>query len=197
MRYDAEHKQRTRDAVLKAAARAIREHGPQGVGVAAVMSAAGLTHGGFYAHFASRDDLIAAGVDRMFEEGRALIARTGEGLSPAQGMAAYLDAYLSTRHRDTRSSGCPLPYLSADAPRLTPAARQRYADGVASLTAALAARLEALGRADAETEASSVLSEMVGALALARAEPDRERSDLILSRSRDALKRRLNLEAQS
>jgi TetR/AcrR family transcriptional repressor of nem operon len=195
MRYDAEHKDETRKRVLKAAARAIREEGPFKVGVAAVMSRAGLTHGGFYAHFASREDMVAEGVGRMFEEARQSVDREiRPGRSPAEALAAYIDFYLSAEHRDTRTAGCPLPFLAADAPRLPDAARERYARGVAHLTERLADRLAALGRSDATDEARSMLAEMVGALSLARADPEPERSDAILATSRAALKARFNLE---
>ncbi len=195
MRYDADHKQKTRERVLKAAAKAIRAEGPHKIGVAAVMAEAGLTHGGFYAHFESKDVFVAAAVGQMFAEGRAKLDRSMEGRSPAQGLATYLGFYLSAAHRDTRTSGCPLPFLSADAPRLAAPSREQFAQGVADLTARLAQVLTQLGRPDAEEAAGSMLSEMVGAVSLARAEPDLARSDAILARTRVSLTRRLGLEA--
>jgi TetR/AcrR family transcriptional repressor of nem operon len=87
-----------------------------------------------------------------------------------------------------------MPALAADLPRLCPAAQESFASGVRRLTAALAGRLGELGRADADDLASSMVAEMVGALSLARAEPDPGRSDLMLERSRRILKQRLNLE---
>jgi TetR/AcrR family transcriptional repressor of nem operon len=195
MRYDADHKQKTRERVLKAAAKAIRAEGPHRIGVAAVMAEAGLTHGGFYAHFASKDDFVAAAVGQMFVEGRAKLDRAMEGRSPAQGLAIYLDFYLSAAHRDTRTSGCPLPFLSADAPRLAAPSREQFAQGVAALTDRLAQVLAEMGRPDAEETGGSMLSEMVGAVSLARAEPDRARSNAILARTRASLTRRLGLEA--
>ncbi|KRA59263.1 TetR family transcriptional regulator [Caulobacter sp. Root655] len=194
MRYDADHKQQTRERVLKAAAKALRAEGPHRIGVAAVMAEAGLTHGGFYAHFKSKDDFIAAAVGQMFVESRGRLDRAVEGRTPAEGLRAYLDFYLSAAHRDTRTAGCPLPFLSADAPRLAAPSRERFAQGVANLTDRLAQVLAELGRADAEEAAGSMLSEMVGAVALARAEPDPARSDAILARTRAALQRRLGLE---
>ncbi|MDB5457941.1 MAG: TetR family transcriptional regulator, partial [Caulobacter sp.] len=143
----------------------------------------------------SRDDLITAGVGQMFKEGQVRLARAVEGRGPRDGLIAYVDFYLSAAHRDTSQAGCPLPFLSADATRLPDEARAQYARGVAGLTAAIAQRLAALDIADPEGQASSMLAEMVGAVALARAEPDPERSDLILTRSRQAVKRRLGLEA--
>ena len=194
MRYDAEHKERTREKVLRAAAKAIRAEGPHRIGVAQVMAKAGLTHGGFYAHFASKDELVAASIGQMFKDSAGRFAAETEGVSPAEGLAHYVDFYLSPTHRDSRGSGCPLPYLSADAPRLTPAGREAFAAGVDRLRGRLAAKLELLGVADAPAEASSMLSELVGALSLARAEPDPTKSDAILADSRLAIKTRFHLE---
>jgi TetR/AcrR family transcriptional repressor of nem operon len=194
MRYDAEHKQKTRERVLKAAAKAIRTDGPHQVGVAGVMAQAGLTHGGFYAHFKSKDELVAAAIGQMFEDGAARIARVSEGETAAQTLIGYIDFYLSPGHRDARSSGCPLPFLAADAPRLAEPARERFARGAEGLERRMAQRIAALDNGHSPDEAGSVLAELVGALSLARAEPDPERSDMILMRSKTALKRRLGLE---
>lgn len=192
MRYDAEHKQKTREKVLKAATREIRAVGAHRLGVAGVMAKAGLTHGGFYAHFQSKDDLIAAIIDRMFEAGRARLKGLPADLTPAQALDAYIDFYLSAAHRDA-SSGCPIPLIAADLPRLARPVREHFAAGVATLTAHLAERLASLGRESAESEARSMLSEMVGSIALARAEPDPQRSDRILEASRSTLKARFGL----
>ena len=192
MRYDAAHKAETRARVVQAAARAIRAHGPFKAAVAAIMADAGLTHGGFYAHFRSKDDLLAAAVLRMFEDGRRSLERgTGEPAASTT-LGAYIDAYLSERHRDARGSGCPLPVLAADAPRLPNAVRAAYGQGVSDLTARLSRRLAALGRPDPDVDARRLLSEMVGALSLARADPDRQRSAAILTASREALKARFS-----
>jgi len=198
MRYDGDHKQKTRERVLKEAAKAIRADGPHRIAVAGVMAKAGLTHGGFYAHFGSKDDLIAAAIDTMFGEAKTRFGRDGVGSGAAGGPEAklirYIDFYLSAEHRDARTTGCPLPALAADLPRLAPASQARYGQGVAALTALISDALEALGRAEPQSLASSVLSEMVGALSLARAVADAGQSDRILDASRTALKRRLGLE---
>jgi TetR/AcrR family transcriptional repressor of nem operon len=195
MRYDAEHKQRSRERVIAEAAKAIRSEGPQAISVAGVMGAAGLTHGAFYAHFESRDDLLLAGIDRMFEEGRArLQADTKEGGSPKAALASYIGFYLSRSHRDSRTSGCPLPFLAAEAPRLNAAMRERYAQGVQNLSGTIAGLLRGMDYPEPDTAAASVLAEMVGAVSLARAEPDPDRSYAILTASRASLKERLGLE---
>jgi TetR/AcrR family transcriptional repressor of nem operon len=195
MRYEPDHKDQTRQKILKAAARAVRAEGPHKVAVAKVMARAGLTVGGFYAHFASKDDLIAAAIDEMFAEAKSRqLLETGER-PPAEAIGAYIDFYLSPTHRDARATGCPMPSLAADLPRLTDKARERFAAGVQELRSRLAEKLSALGHDDAEAEASSVVAELVGAVSLARAEPDPAASDAILARSKTSLKRRLNLES--
>jgi TetR/AcrR family transcriptional repressor of nem operon len=199
MRYDSDHKQKTRERVLKEAAKAIRAEGPHRIAVAGVMAKAGLTHGGFYAHFESKDDLVAAAIDTMFGEARARFNRgtpvSGAVETPKAKLISYIDFYLSAGHRDARTTGCPLPALAADLPRLAPASRERYGQGVVALTALIADALQALGRAEPLALAGSALSEMVGALSLARAVADPVQSDFILDASRTALKRRLGLEA--
>ena len=193
MRYDKDHKQQTRGKVLDAAARTIRASGPDRIGVASVMAEAGLTHGGFYAHFSSKDDLVIAAIGHMFEQSAARLRRETEGRGPVEGLAAYVDFYLSARHRDARASGCPIAALASDLPRLTDPARAIFADGLRRLTAALGERISALGRLDADAEARSLVAELVGALSLARIEPDRKQSDAILSASRRLVKERLGL----
>ncbi len=197
VRYDSEHKQRTQERVLAAAGQAIRSDGPLLIGVADVMARAGLTHGGFYAHFRSKDDLIAAAIERMFAESRAMLAALGGNPDPAAALVGYIDRYLSARHRDSRIAGCPLPFLSADAPRLPDPARACFGAGLAALTGDLAALLREVGLSEPDLEARSMLAELVGALSLARSEPDRDRSDSILAASRRLLKRRLDLEEPS
>jgi TetR/AcrR family transcriptional repressor of nem operon len=198
MRYDGDHKQKTRERVLKEAAKAIRAEGPHRIAVAGVMAKAGLTHGGFYAHFESKDDLVAAAIDTMFGEARNRFGRetaeAGGPDSPQDKLIRYIDFYLSRGHRDARTTGCPLPALAADLPRMAPASRERYGQGVAALTSLIAESLKMLGRSDAQALAGSALAEMVGALSLSRAVADPDQSDLILDASRTALKRRLGLE---
>ena len=197
MRYPPDHKLQTRKALLEAAAQALRRDGPHRLGVARVMAEAGLTHGGFYAHFPSRDALIAAGIRQMFEESRDRLPATSPDRSAAENLVRFIDHYLSTSHRDAHSSGCPLPYLANDAPRLSAAARLQFARGVQGLTDSLAALLEGIGQPQPEAEAASALSEMVGALTLARAEPDAARSSRILEISRSRLLQRFGLEFRS
>lgn len=194
MRYDETHKQRTRAKVLDAAARAIRTAGPDRVGVARVMADAGLTHGGFYAHFASKDELVADAIAHMFAQAHARLRDRTAGLGPAQALVAYISFYLSKAHRDACASGCPIAALASDLPRLPAAARRNFSHGVNALSDSITAQLQALGREDAETLARSIVAELVGALSIARIEPDAARSNAILVASRQAVISRLGLE---
>lgn len=194
MRYDAERKARTRATVLAEAGRALRAEGPQNMGVAGVMARAGLTHGGFYAHFGSKEALVAEAVTETFRDGAKLFERAVRGREPGAALTRYIDLYLSPAHRDAPESGCPLPSLAGELARLGPDARAQFAAGVDRLTERLRGLLEGAGVIDAGEQASSVLAEMVGALSLARAVADPEQSDAILSRSRAALRRRFGLE---
>jgi TetR/AcrR family transcriptional repressor of nem operon len=193
MRYDAEHKERTRALLLKEAARAIRAKGPQRIGVAAIMAKAGLTHGGFYAHFTSKDELVAEAVGAMFTDSGTRLQKMLSELPPDEALAAYADFYLSPRHRDDRGRGCPIPALSADVPHLSPAARRAFGDGIAQLGNILADLLRRMNHPQPVQAASSLLSELSGALALARCLGSGEQSDALLAASRAALAQRFGL----
>jgi TetR/AcrR family transcriptional regulator, transcriptional repressor for nem operon len=194
MRYDAEHKQRTHDKVIKAAANAIRAKGPDKIGVAEIMSQVGLTHGGFYAHFASKEELITAAIDQMFNESRARLIRETEERAPLDALNAYLDFYLSPMHRDARRSGCPVAALASDSPRMSTKVRAVFAAGQQRLVDALGKLLRDIGHTSTKEKAQSMYAEMLGALTLARMEADTTRSDAILRGSRTAIKQRFGLE---
>jgi TetR/AcrR family transcriptional repressor of nem operon len=193
MRYDAEHKQRTRQKVLSEAAAAIREHGPGGIGVADLMAKAGLTHGGFYAHFKSKDALVAEAVSEMFDERFEIFLAATEGRAPADGLARFIDAYLSLRHRDNVKSGCPVPSLAGDLARLPHAARKRFDAGIGRWLEAMAALLRAMKKPEPEALAASVLAELAGALALSRAVATSALSEKMLAASRTAIRQRIGL----
>lgn len=195
MRYDPEHRQRTREKVVRAAAVAIRKHGPDRIGVAGLMAKAGLTHGGFYAHFKSKDELVAEAISYMFDDRYAVFRKSMEEVEPAQGLAAYVDRYLTVRHRDEPEKGCPLPSLSGDLARMPTAARKRFEDGTRRLTDSIADALRAMKRPHPDALAASVLAEMVGAMAIARAVSNNERSQQILEATRDSIKARIGLGA--
>jgi TetR/AcrR family transcriptional repressor of nem operon len=186
-------KERTRDRILDEAAKAMRQHGSNGIGVAALMKRAGLTHGGFYAHFEDRDDLVAHAIDRMFRDSSHMLNRTLDQEDAAAGLRTLIDYYLSDEARLSVDRGCPLPGLSGEAGRMPAAARARFGQGVATFRAALERALALLGAAEPGGQAASVLAELVGAMALARAVGDDEQASTMLRASREQLKRRLGL----
>src|SRR2546421_2920570 len=110
-------KEETRERILRAAARAIRKHGYEGVGVADVMKDAGLTHGGFYAHFESRDALLAAAADQAGAESIDTLTRAIAAAKPGQELVALVDAYLSDRHVAAPEQGCVIAAAGSEVPR--------------------------------------------------------------------------------
>src|SRR4029453_9649320 len=114
MRYSKEHKQETHARIVKKASGRLREKGGHGIGLADLMKEAGLTHGGFYAHFDSREALVieafAYAMDRSIEHWR----KTAEGTVPEKRFATIVDSYLSTTHRDDPGRGCAVPTLAAE-----------------------------------------------------------------------------------
>lgn len=182
-------KMQTRQRILDEAARVMRETGTEGIGVAALMKRVGLTHGGFYAHFASREELVEEVLKHMFAESDTFRPENAV-TQPAQQLADFIDSYLSEAHRNAPAQGCPLAALVSEMAHLPQPTRQIFAQGFTTLHADLTQILRALKLPEAESLASSLLAEMVGALALARACPDAERASQMLQRSRDALKQR-------
>src|SRR5262245_12988604 len=194
MRYDRNHKERTRARVVAEAAAALRSKGAERVGVAGIMARAGLTHGGFYAHFKSKDDLIAQAITHMFDATYARFVAHTEGRAPAEALSAYIDAYLAASHRVDRANGCPIAALSGDLPNLPELARDRFTDGTERLVAGFGKLVSKLGAKDAEPLAWSVVAEMSGALALSRTVSDPKTAAQILRNSRAMVRLRLGLD---
>lgn len=179
----------TRRAILAVAARIIRERGPERIGVAEVMREAGLTHGGFYAHFASRDALVAEAIRSMFEGGRQKFMTRVGAKTGAEALKTWIDSYVSRDHRDNPGGGCAMAALVSDVARLEPAARAAFDEGIRGIAGRLSTHLP-IG-ADEQT-VHSLMAEMAGAVALARAISDPQLSDRILKTSRAALKARID-----
>lgn len=192
MRYSTGHKAETRERVLKEAAKEIRAKGPDNVAVSGIMARAGLTHGGFYAHFPSKDALVKEAIGTMFADARARSDKIDIDGDPRIVLRAYVDFYLSRAHRDGRDRGCPLPTLSGDFARSQPATRERFGKGVEAIAARLAIPLARLGYDDAESRA--LLAQLVGGVALARAVGDAALSDKLLADTHSSIVARYGLE---
>ena len=176
-------KAKSRDRILTAAARQIREGGLESVSIGELMKAAQLTHGAFYAHFGSRADLLAAALDRALEQG-AERSRAAAGARD-KGMQPIVHSYLSTAHRDNVGDGCAVAALAGDAARADEPIRAIMRDKMAAYIDSTAERLG--GGPQARGEAIAAWSTMVGALALSRLFAGEELSDEILRDAREAI----------
>jgi len=195
MRYSETHKDETHERLLKIAGRALREKGPGGVVVADVMKQAGLTHGGFYAHFKSKDALLIEALQGVFAHSKQKFLAATEGMPPRHALAAYIDFYVSVRHRDNPTNGCPVTALNSDLPRQSKAFRKAFDDGAKLLVAGLEARIRDAGlEDDVHALAASILSAMAGAVAISRAISDRSLSDQMLETARESIKQRLGVD---
>jgi AcrR family transcriptional regulator len=182
----AGRKQLTHDRILDTAAAVLRGAGFQGVGVADIMKRAGLTHGGFYAHFPSRDALLAEALARAGQDSRSrmqgsLEAAQDKGVSPVRGL---VESYLSERHLKSPESGCPVAALLSEIPRQAEPVR---AAGAARVESLIAMAETALGPGQPEGAAAVLTSQLVGALQIARALGDNARGRRHLAQARQFL----------
>jgi TetR/AcrR family transcriptional repressor of nem operon len=190
MRYSDTHKQETRKKVVRAAAAAVRAKGPDGVSLAEIMAEAGLTHGGFYAHFPNKEALIAAAVEEAFGQSHRRFTRMTEGMAADEALTTFVDSYVSTEHRNHPQRGCPISTLANDLPRQGPMARSAFDTGVANLIGRLEAWLPQPDLAARRSLAISLVAEMAGAVALARAVSDEDLAEELLQASRARIKAR-------
>jgi TetR/AcrR family transcriptional regulator, transcriptional repressor for nem operon len=177
MRYGKDQKQATRQRILEAAGRRFKHDGIDGAGVAAVMSDAGLTNGAFYAHFASKEDLVA---NVLAHQLRAQRQSLDSRPANRAGLEAFVRSYLSPQHRDQSAEGCPCAALLDEIARRPAATRQIFTDELTAEIDDIASRLDPTDPEAARTDALTVFGLMVGTLQLARALTDRDLSDRLL-----------------
>jgi TetR/AcrR family transcriptional regulator, transcriptional repressor for nem operon len=187
MRYSKEHKQETHARIVKKASVRLREKGAHGVGVADLMKEAGLTHGGFYAHFDSREALVieafAYAMDRSTERWRKIVEQT----PPEQRLATIVDTYLTPAHRDDPGHGCAVPALSAEIARESVKTRKAFAGKLEQMIDMMADQIPDLPRKAARKQAAAALATMMGTLVLARVAGSGEFSEEILAAGREAV----------
>ena len=180
-------KQKTHERIVTLAAKRLREEGLEGIGVADLMKEAGLTVGGFYKHFASRDELVAEAVQVAVESWRRQLE--GMGIDPADvTLEQYADDYLSVRHRDHRGEGCAYAALTADIARSGDAVRAIGTEGIRKNIESMTARMPQPDAADARRNAIIASCLMTGAVGLARMVNDEELSNEILEAARSFVK---------
>jgi TetR/AcrR family transcriptional repressor of nem operon len=182
MRYGKDQKQATRQRIVEAAGRRFKQDGIDGAGVAAVMSDAGLTNGAFYAHFASKEDLVAHVLADQLRAQR----HSFDGQAPDRaGLEAFIRSYLSPEHRDQCADGCPSAALLDEIVRRPAATRQVFTDELMGVIEDIASSLDPTDVEAARTDALTLFGLMVGTLQLARALTDRDLSDQLLAQGVD------------
>ncbi len=186
MRYSKEHKQETHARIVKKASVRLREKGAHGIGVADLMKEAGLTHGGFYAHFDSREALVIEAfgyaMDRSIENWRKLAAET----PPEKRLSTIVDSYVSEVHRDDPGRGCAVPTLGAEIARESARTRKAFSAKLDQLIDVMADQIPDVPRKTARRQAMGTLATMMGTLVMSRVAGSGELSEEILSAGREA-----------
>jgi TetR/AcrR family transcriptional repressor of nem operon len=172
-------KEATHERIVEVAARAIRRSGYDGTGVADIMREAGLTHGGFYAHFANRDMLLAEAADRAGAESVALAARVAAAAPPGQALMAMIRAYLSPEHIAAIETGCPVTALGSEMPRQVPEVRRMATIHIKEMIDLFARQHPAWGTPEAHAEAMAQVCALVGTAMIARAVDDPKLSEAL------------------
>jgi len=173
-------KETTHERIVETAARAIRRSGYAGTSVADIMKEAGLTHGGFYAHFASREAMLAEAADRAGAEAVAASARIAAAGPPEQALQSLLRAYLSKEHMENAEIGCPVSALGSEMPRQAPEVRRAATRRIKEMIDVVARQSPDWGQPGAHEHALVTAATMVGALVMARAVDDPKLSDALL-----------------
>ena len=183
-------KEETRSRILRAAARAIRKHGYEGVGVDDVMREAGLTHGGFYAHFASRDALLAQAAEQAGVESVENLSRAVARAKPGEELMALVDSYLADRHVEApeQGLGCALAAAGSEVPRQNDEVRRAVSRRIKELIGLVERQFPDWGKNAAHEKAMAIVASMVGALLLARAVGDAQLSKSIRKAARELIR---------
>src|SRR6202048_1059942 len=187
MRYSKEHKQETHARIVRKASVRLREKGAHGIGVADLMKEAGLTHGGFYAHFDSREALVIEAfgyaMDRATERWRKVVEQT----PPDKRLSTIVESYLTPLHRDDPGNGCAVPTLGAEIARESPKTRRAFAAKLEQMIELFAEQLPDVPRKVARKQAMGAVATMIGTLVLSRIAGNGEFSDDILGAGREAV----------
>jgi TetR/AcrR family transcriptional repressor of nem operon len=188
MRYAKGRKDDTRQRIVTAASRRFRKDGIAATGIAGLMADAGLTHGGFYAHFASKDDLVRGAVDAALRGTREILAAAARRARDEgrDGLEAIVECYLQTSHRDRPETGCAAASLAAELARSPKSTREILAHDVDEVISVIAAEIRAVSPEAAYDAASAIFSLMMGSLQLSRMMPASDVSEAMLVAGRDA-----------
>ena len=187
MRYEREHKANTRQRIVEDAAQRFRSEGLSGASVATVMQDTGLTHGGFYKHFSSKNDLLVESMGEAFRETASWLVGVGEQAPAASAWKAIVTAYLSLEHCDHPEKGCPLAALAPELGRSEPGVKARISVEMVNYKDELVRFMPGRRIVDRERAFFVIFSTMIGAVALARMMSDTATRQRILDTARDFL----------
>ncbi|HEV2136521.1 MAG TPA: TetR/AcrR family transcriptional regulator [Terracidiphilus sp.] len=187
MRYHPGHKDETRKKIVKDASRRVRAEGLTGAAVSAVMRDAGLTHGGFYKHFGSKDELLAASMEEAFREISERLARAGQHSPPGKAWKTIVETYLSPEHAAHPEFGCPVAALASELARSEKKVMTRVHAQLARYKSTILPLMPGRQIADRERAYLVIFSTMIGAIQIARMQPDSAAREKVLSTIRGFL----------
>ena len=196
MRYSKEHKFQTHARIVKRASVRLREKGAHGIGVADLMKDAGLTHGGFYAHFDSREALVIEAFTHAMDRSTERWRKLSEQTPVEKRLSKIVNTYLAPVHRDDPGHGCAVPALAAEIARESAKTRRVFAGRMEQMIDMLADQFPGMPRKVARKQAMAALATMMGSLVMARVAGNTELSDEILKSGRDAVLGRANPAAK-
>jgi TetR/AcrR family transcriptional repressor of nem operon len=189
MRYQLGHKAEIHRTIVKDASRRIRAEGITGAAVAAVMQDAGLTHGGFYKHFASKDELLMESLSEAFEEIAGRLVHAAEQSQPGTAWKAIVKTYLSPEYCNHVERGCPLPVLAPELARIDKAMKPHIFEELKKYKSRMLPFMPGRRTADRESAFFSIFSTMVGAMEIARMLPEPAMREKVLATAREFLLR--------
>jgi TetR/AcrR family transcriptional repressor of nem operon len=172
MRYDTEHKAKTHSRIVKSASRQLRKKGLNGPAVATLMKASGLTHGGFYKHFSSRDDLVVEAVEESFRELTETLTGAAERSGSRAPWKSMIETYLSLERCDGIDRGCPIAALAPDIARTPSAMKQRISRAILKFREAVMPFMPGRTPEEKSSNFLMIMTSMVGAIAIARTMPE-------------------------
>ena len=181
MRKSREEAAETRARIIRKASKEFNQHGIAGTGLADVMKSAGLTHGGFYKHFQSKDELVAEALEEALDKS----FRGMEQVADEGAIAEVINEYLSPVHRDDFDNACPLPALGTELWRAGGKTRQKASEGVLKFISLVEKHLNGLPAKDSKSRAHAIVAALVGSMMLSRIVTDPKLSDRLLRDTRD------------
>jgi TetR/AcrR family transcriptional regulator, transcriptional repressor for nem operon len=187
MRYSKEHKQETHARIVRKASVRLREKGAHGIGVADLMKEAGLTHGGFYAHFDSREALVIEAFNYAMDRAMERWRKVAEQIPPEKRLETIVDFYLTALHRDDPGHGCSVPALGAEIARENAKTRRAFATRLEEMIDTMADQILDVPRKSARRQAMATIATMMGTMVMSRITGTGEISEEILAAGREAV----------